>query len=70
MPIYEYRCEDCETAFEKLVRAFRDEVACPECGSGSVERLLSSFAMTAGSSATPGSGGGCACGRGGCGCRH
>ena len=46
MPIYEYRCEDCEKPFEKLVRAFREEVACPACGSGEVERLLSTFAMS------------------------
>ena len=53
MPIYEYRCEDCEKPFEKLVRAFREEVACPECGSGEVERLLSTFAMSGLSILTP-----------------
>jgi putative FmdB family regulatory protein len=68
MPLYEYRCEDCETAFEKLVRAFREDVHCPECGSGTVERLLSTFAMSTSSGFTPSSGGGCGCGRGGCGC--
>ena len=67
MPIYEFRCEDCEKPFEKLVRAFREEVACPECGSASVERLLSTFAMSGGPSPSSSSGGGC-CGRGGCGC--
>ena len=68
MPIYEYRCQECERPFEKLVRAFREEVACPDCGSASVERLLSTFAMsgTKGPSASAGSG--CGCGRGGCGC--
>lgn len=72
MPIYEYRCEDCDKPFEKLVRAFREEVACPGCGSASVERLLSTFAMSGLSSSPPTSGGGCGCGRGGCGCgaRH
>jgi putative FmdB family regulatory protein len=70
MPIYEYRCEDCETDFEKLVRAFREAVVCPECGSGAVERLLSTFAMSGASGSASGSGGGCGCGRGGCGCRH
>jgi putative FmdB family regulatory protein len=68
MPLYEYRCEDCETAFEKLVRAFREEVRCPECGSGTVEKLLSTFALSSSSRLPPGSGGGCGCGRGGCGC--
>jgi putative FmdB family regulatory protein len=70
MPIYEYRCEDCEKPFEKLVRAFREEVTCPACGSGEVERLLSTFAMSglASSTSSSGGGGGCGCGR--CGCGH
>jgi putative FmdB family regulatory protein len=70
MPIYEFRCEECEKPFEKLVRTFREEVACPGCGSASVERLLSTFAMSGGGSSSGPSaplGGGC-CGRGGCGC--
>jgi putative FmdB family regulatory protein len=79
MPIYEYRCEDCETAFEKLVRAFREEVACPRCGSTELERLLSTFAMSGTGSAGTGpsafgggacSSGGCGCGASGSGCRH
>ena len=70
MPIYEYRCHDCEAAFEKLAKSFREEAACPKCGSGSVERLLSTFAMSGVGSGSPGGGGGCGCGRGGCGCRH
>ena len=68
MPIYEYRCEDCDKPFETLVRAFREEVTCPGCDGASVERLLSTFAMSGLSSSAPSSGGGCGCGRGGCGC--
>lgn len=71
MPIYEYRCEECETPFEMLVKAFHEEVACPGCGSASVEKLLSTFAMaSSGSSPRLGGGGGCGCGRGSCGCGH
>jgi putative FmdB family regulatory protein len=70
MPIYEYRCEECETAFEKLVRAFRESVSCPECGSAAVERLLSTFALSSSSGSSTSRGGGCGCGRGGCGCGH
>ncbi len=53
MPIFEYRCEACETAFEKihLSRKSQDEVSCPSCRSGNVERLLSTFA--AGRSSAP-----------------
>jgi putative FmdB family regulatory protein len=40
MPIYEYRCRNCDTDFEVLVRDDR-AVACPNCGSSSVDKLLS-----------------------------
>jgi putative FmdB family regulatory protein len=42
MPIYEYRCEECEACFEKLVFAGDDEaVRCPECSSEKVQRQMS-----------------------------
>ena len=31
MPMYEYRCLDCEEEFEELVRSVDEEVECPEC---------------------------------------
>ncbi len=40
MPIYEYKCKDCNKAFEKLVFG-EDEVFCPECNSNKVEKQLS-----------------------------
>ena len=40
MPIYEYRCCDCETTFEALVRS-SDTATCPHCGSSSLAKLLS-----------------------------
>lgn len=45
MPLYEYRCLACEAEFECLVR---DGVAppCPSCGSQSLERLLTAFAVS------------------------
>jgi putative FmdB family regulatory protein len=40
MPMYEYVCRSCDHAFEALV--FGDEdVACPQCESEQLERLLS-----------------------------
>lgn len=40
MPIYEYRCRECEQEFELLVR--KDTViACPACESEDLEKLLS-----------------------------
>ncbi len=42
MPIYEYKCESCETCFERLVFAGDDEkVDCPDCGSRKVAKLMS-----------------------------
>lgn len=40
MPIYEYRCQECAETFEVLVR-MGTAVACPNCGSSSVDKLLS-----------------------------
>lgn len=40
MPIYDYRCKDCNKTFELLVRSFSIPV-CPACGSRQLEKLLS-----------------------------
>ena len=81
MPLYDYRCRDCDVTFE-LRRSIADadrDVVCP-AGHDSVTRLLPVFAATGRASAGSGpgsagtfgsfgpssSGGGC-CG-GGCGC--
>ncbi|HEY3614319.1 MAG TPA: zinc ribbon domain-containing protein [Gaiellales bacterium] len=74
MPIYEYACRSCEHRFEELVSSYGTLVACPQCTSGEVEKLLSTFtARTAGPAPAlsapamrPPSGGGCCGGA----CRH
>lgn len=48
MPILDCRCPACGEVFEYLKLAPADEPSCPKCGSGKVERLLSSFAVAAG----------------------
>ena len=52
MPIYEYRCEDCGTKFEKLVRRQAEELAleCPSCGQKHLKQELSTFAAHSGNS--------------------
>ncbi len=41
MPIYEYRCQDCEQLFEEWQKDFSErELACPVCG-GASRRLIS-----------------------------
>ncbi|HEY6362179.1 MAG TPA: zinc ribbon domain-containing protein [Vicinamibacterales bacterium] len=45
MPIFEYACRACGHEFERLVRA-GDVPACPSCGSGDLEKLLSLSAIS------------------------
>src|SRR5439155_27347506 len=49
MPIYEYKCEDCGTRFEKLVRRSAEAGAleCPSCGKSHLQQELSVFAAHA-----------------------
>ena len=63
MRLYEFRCQKCLTDFEDLVRSDQDTVACPQCGSTRVTRLLSAVrnqsarpdgASSLGSCAAPG----------------
>lgn len=47
MPIYEYRCPDCEAEFERIVLgSSKAAVECPKCTSPNVEKLISSFAVS------------------------
>ena len=41
MPIFEYRCTECDHGFEHLVRMASAAPRCPSCGSREVERQLS-----------------------------
>ncbi len=53
MPIYEFKCSECEEYFEILVMKNEEQVEmkCPKCESANFERILStmSYAMGAGS---------------------
>ena len=46
MPIYEFVCKECSSNFEDLVLGLSqiDEVICPICGSGQVNKKMSTFA--------------------------
>ncbi len=80
MPIYEYRCSDCDVKFEKLVPLSRadEQPPCPQCAGENTRKLLSTFAAVRGSSngfaesaSSPSSGGGCgSCGGGNCSTCH
>ncbi|MDO8589221.1 MAG: zinc ribbon domain-containing protein [Armatimonadota bacterium] len=44
MPIYEFKCKDCDNKFELLCSmGGGGDASCPDCGSGEVSRLLSTF---------------------------
>jgi putative FmdB family regulatory protein len=84
MPIYEYRCDDCELSFEALVRpGHLDDAQCPQGEGHQLSREMSTFAArsngngasAAAASAINGNGLGAAlsaprggCCGGGCGC--
>lgn len=49
MPLYDFRCPECDHKFELIVK--RDEVPeCPECGHKTTEKLISagSFVLQGG----------------------
>ena len=52
MPIYEYRCRNCDATFESLVRG-GDVVTCPHCGGSALDKLLSAPVMLSGRTARP-----------------
>jgi putative FmdB family regulatory protein len=59
MPIYEFKCLECDHDFEELVALHAaDATLCPKCGSHRVERKMSAFAGRV-------SGGGGSCGTSG-----
>ena len=69
MPVYEYRCAECASTFEKLVSMSADggPTPCPECGGRSDKQLSTFAALGAERTGSSGGGGGC-CGGGGGGC--
>ena len=58
MPIFEFKCEDCNHCFEKLFfRGDEKHIVCPECGGKKVQKVMSTSNFI-------GSGLGVACGAG------
>jgi putative FmdB family regulatory protein len=71
MPIYEYKCRECDLVFEVLKRSRlseNDPECCPGCGGEEADKLYSSFAgmvpVAAGGGGCPSAGSGGACGGG------
>jgi putative FmdB family regulatory protein len=82
MPIYEYRCANCDRSFEAFVRPSDTSAQCPHCNGSQLTREMSTFASRSNSdnsaavtsaianSGTSNGGNmtGGGCGSGGCGC--
>jgi putative FmdB family regulatory protein len=44
MPVYEYKCDQCGSTFERLLMHSDEEVSCP-AGHSEVQRLMSTFSV-------------------------
>ncbi len=62
MPIYEYACRSCGKVFEAFLlrRTDEAEVACPQCSTREVERVISRPAAVSVGSGSSAPRGGCA----------
>lgn len=65
MPLFEYKCAECDNLFEELVTSGEVKVYCPKCKSEKVSRLLSVFSASGGTSSSRTSG--LPCGKPSCG---
>jgi putative FmdB family regulatory protein len=45
MPVYEYRCNNCQRKVSIYLRGFSASPKCPQCGSEDLSRLFSTFAV-------------------------
>lgn len=50
MALYEYKCKDCGKVSEILVLSSDETPKCDQCGSLKLEKLMSSFSVSMGSS--------------------
>ncbi len=48
MPIYEYKCSNCDHKFEILHRSITkvEDVNCPKCKSAEIKKMLSTFSAS------------------------
>ena len=66
MPIYEFKCKNCDHVFEELVFSTNyssENIICPVCGEKNTDKLMSAFSSSG--SATIGSGSAPSCGSSG-----
>ncbi len=56
MPIYEFKCMDCDKEFEAIVLGSEESVTCPECKGKRLQRLMSACAFKSSGNFTPSKG--------------
>jgi putative FmdB family regulatory protein len=52
MPIFEFKCKNCDHVFEEFLFSSNTESAtiiCPKCGSENADKLMSAFSSSGGS---------------------
>lgn len=54
MPIYEYKCKDCDEEFEALVFRSDETVPCPSCKCEDIKRLMSACGFKTGGASDAG----------------
>lgn len=61
MPLYEYKCFDCETCFDALRGMANADapIACPKCGGENTHRLISLFSAVGSEGVIAGAGASC-----------
>ncbi|MBR7156345.1 MAG: zinc ribbon domain-containing protein [Lentisphaeria bacterium] len=75
MPIFRYRCKECDAEFELLLPRYDAPAECPKCGSAELEKALNKVAAIsktnncAMQSSCPAASAACGCG-GCCGHKH
>ena len=62
MPLYEYKCLDCETLFDALrgMSEADDPITCPQCGGEETQRVISLFSAVGDQGIIAGEGSSCA----------
>jgi putative FmdB family regulatory protein len=61
MPLYEYKCSDCETCFDALRAMAKADapIACPKCDSENTGRMISLFSAIGSEGVIAGAGASC-----------
>lgn len=69
MPIYDYRCKECNTVFDVFHKGkeVEEDIVCPKCGSTKYVKLMSAPSLSFSSSSGTDFSGGSSCDSGCCG---